>query len=498
MSAAYTELQDRFARMSAISGAQSMLSWDQATMMPAGGAPVRSRQLAVLSVLQHDILTAPETGGLLDRATAAAGELTSMQRANLNEMHRVRIHACAVPASLVEALSHASAKCEITWRSARADNDFAALSPKLTELVSLVRESAAARADALGVTPYEALVDLYDPGSRVAEIDRLFGELQAFLPDLVLRIMDKQASVTKPVLPTGPFPVKAQEQLARALMQRIGFDFTHGRLDTSHHPFSGGVPEDCRITTRYDTQDFTSSLMAVIHETGHALYERGLPLEWVDQPVGRARGMTVHESQSLLYEMQAARSKEFLGWLSAELRVSFEASGPQWDGTNITALYRNVAPSLIRVDADEVTYPLHIMLRYELERALIDGSMKVSDLPAAWNEGMRQRLGVTPGDDATGCLQDIHWPSGAFGYFPSYTLGALTAAQMFRSACIAEPDILTELARGRFGRLNIWLRDNVHRKASICSTPELIEQATGQILGTATFRAHLEQRYLLD
>ena len=496
MTDAYHTLHKRFARMSAISGAMAILGWDQATMMPPGGVSSRAEQLATLSLLRHEIMTRSDMADMLAGAAESGNNLSDWQAANLREMKRQWVHACAMPGDLVEALSKASSKTEMVWRQARADSDFSLLAPDLQTLVSLTRQSGEARAEALGVTPYEALIDQFDPGTRVSDIDQLFSELQGFLPDLMRQVVEQQAKQVRPKLPEGPFPVAKQEELGRRIIERLGFDFNHGRLDVSHHPFSGGTPDDSRITTRYDETDFTSSLMALIHEAGHSLYGRGLPPEWINQPVGDARGMTLHESQSLIYEMQAARSDAFISWLVPQLKATFDGCGSPWDFDNILKLYRRVEPGFIRVDADEVTYPFHIMLRYGLERQLIAGDLQVRDLPGAWREGMRKHLGLTPPDDAQGCLQDIHWPSGAFGYFPSYTLGALAAAQIFFTAKNDEPGIEDDLAQGEFLHLNGWLRERIHSKASLYSTPELIKRATGRPLGTAAFKAHLQQRYL--
>ena len=280
------------------------------------------------------------------------------------------------------------------------------------------------------------------------------------------------------------------------LMTRLGFDFDHGRLDISLHPFCGGTPDDVRITTRYDESDFRGALMGVLHETGHAMYERGLPAGWRRQPVGEARGMAVHESQSLLVEMQACRSREFTEFLAPVLREVFGRSGPEWEAENLYRLNTRVKRSFIRVDADEVTYPAHVILRYRLERALIDGSLVLKDLPGAWNDGMRTLLGIVPPDDRLGCLQDIHWYDGAFGYFPTYTLGAMLAAQLFDAAKRADPTILPGIAGGDFAPLFAWLRAHVHGKGSLLSAAELVMQATGRPLDARIYERHLETRYL--
>jgi carboxypeptidase Taq len=281
-------------------------------------------------------------------------------------------------------------------------------------------------------------------------------------------------------------------------MAAIGFDFDHGRLDTSLHPFCGGVPDDVRITTRYDETDFSRTLMGVLHETGHALYERGLPMAWRRQPVGVARGMSVHESQSLLIEMQVCRGRPFLEFAAPLFREAFGQGGSAWHAENLYRRATRVERGFIRVDADEVTYPAHVILRYRLERALIAGDLAVGDLPAAWNEGMKTLLGVVPPDDRRGCLQDIHWYDGAWGYFPTYTLGAMTAAQFFAAVSKALPDLPAAIRQGEFAPLVGWLRREVHGRASLLETDDLLVAATGRTLDPAVFKAHLEAKYISD
>jgi carboxypeptidase Taq len=278
-------------------------------------------------------------------------------------------------------------------------------------------------------------------------------------------------------------------------MRVLGFDFDHGRLDVSLHPFCGGTADDVRVTTRYDEASFAPALMGIIHETGHALYELGLPATWRHQPVGRARGMSMHESQSLFWEMQVARGRPFLGWLAPRLAEAFGGNGAAWTADNLHRLHTRVRRSFIRVDADEVTYPAHVLLRYRLEKAMVAGTLEVAGLPAAWNEGMKELLGIVPPSDREGCLQDIHWFDGAWGYFPTYTLGAMTAAQLFDAARRGLPELPAMIERGEFAPLLAWLRDNVHRHAASLPAQELLVKATGRPLDPAVFRRHLEERY---
>jgi carboxypeptidase Taq len=493
---AYQQLETRFRRIGAIEGAVSVLHWDAAAMMPTGGAAARTEQLAALRGIAHEHLTMPEIGDLLAEAESERGALNEWQRANLREMRRRQVHATALSGALVEAESRACSECEGVWRNARMQNDFAAVLPFLERVLHLEREVAAAKAKHLETSPYEALLDQYEPGGSVATIDRLFDELAAFLPDLLDAVLPRQAALPPVAIPPGPFPIELQRRVGMQFMERIGFDFEHGRLDVSAHPFCGGVPDDVRITTRYNENDFARALMGVLHETGHALYQRGLPEEWRLQPVGRARGMAVHESQSLFLEMQVCRSRAFLAFAAPLLRETLAGEGPGWDPDALYRRQTHVQRSLIRVDADEVTYPAHVILRYRLERAMLAGDLVPTDLPGAWAEGLRRLLGIAPANDREGCLQDIHWYDGVWGYFPTYTLGALIAAQLFEAAREAIPDVLEAIVQGEFAPLLSWLRDRVHSKGSLLSTAELIENATGRTLGTASFKRHLQGRYL--
>ncbi|WP_430474147.1 carboxypeptidase M32 [Thalassospira lucentensis] len=493
MTQAYEKLEARFRRMSVLSNIGEMLHWDMAAIMPDGGADARSEQLATLSVLHNELVNAPEMGDLLDAAESES--LDDWQKANLSEMKRGWVHGTAVPADLVEKMSRAETSCEVAWRTARADNDFKGLLPKLQVVLDLSIEAGQAKAEALGTSVYDALLDQYDPMMRSERIDTLFAELEGFLPDFTAEVIERQKSEDKPISPVGPFPIETQNKVGLDLMKAVGFDFDHGRLDISHHPFCGGIPDDVRITTRYDENDFTSAIMGVLHETGHAMYERGLPKAWRNQLVGKARGMTMHESQSLLVEMQACRSEEFLTYAGPVFKQAFGGDDGAWNAKNLHRLYTRVEPGLIRVDADEVTYPAHVILRYRLERALIEGDMKLSDLPGAWNEMMEKLLGITPSDDRNGCMQDIHWPSGAWGYFPTYTLGAMAAAQIYAAAKDANPEIPAALSRGDFSPLMGWLGTNIHSRASSRSTDEILQAATGKVLGVDAFKAHMLSRY---
>ncbi len=491
----YLALVQRFDRHYLLKSSADVLEWDAQAIMPQGGGDLRAAQLGTLRVLAHDAIATPDMADLLAAAQASPPE-DPWERANLASMRRAWVHAAAVPADLVEARTRATSLCELAWRTARRDDDFASLAPKLEEVVNLTRQIGEAKAAAMGISVYDALADEYEQGAREAVLEPLFARLERELPPLVDEILAVQARLPAVADVKGPFPVEKQAALGRVLAERMGFDFTRGRLDVSAHPFCGGAAEDVRMTTRYDESDFLTSVLGVVHETGHALYEMGLPRAWVRQPVGQAAGMGIHESQSLLMEMQAARSPEFLGYLA---KTAAKELGISADVLSADALLRRalrVERSLIRVDADEATYPLHVALRFTLERALLSRDLRVADLPGAFRDRMERVVGIRPDTDRDGCLQDVHWPSGAFGYFPSYTIGAIAAAQLFAAAVKAHPSIPSELSRGELTSLLGFARQNVHANGSRYDTSTLLERVTGRGLDVDALLAHLRARYL--
>ncbi|MBR0661296.1 carboxypeptidase M32 [Neoroseomonas oryzicola] len=489
---AYLRLKARFARIAALGEAASMLHWDASAMMPPGGGESRGEQLAALAGLAHELLTAP----VVEEDLEIAHPEGAWEEANYALMERAHARATALPTELVEATARANSACEKLWREAKARADFALVRPALTEVVRLQRETARALGAALSMDPYDAVMDGYQRGVTAADVEPVFAAYELFLKDALPRAEAIQAAKPAPLPLNGPFPVEIQRRLCRDLSARIGLDYDHARLDESLHPFCGGTPQDVRLTTFYDEHDVAKALLGVLHETGHALYERGLPAAHARQPVGEAAGMAAHESQSLIVEMQACRSDAFLAFLGRELHAAFGGEPASVEAANLARHWRRVERGFIRVDADEITYPAHVILRFRLERALIGGTLEVADLPAAWNEGMRAMLGITPPDDAKGCLQDIHWHDGAFGYFPSYTLGAMAAAQLMKAARAAEPGLDAALARGDMAPLLGWLRTNVHSKGSFLGFQDLLRSATGKPLDPQDFIDHLTARYL--
>jgi carboxypeptidase Taq len=496
----YAILAEHFRRLSHLRHLEAFASWDEATCMPKGGGPARGEALSTLRGLIHQHIVREDMAELMAAAKAEAGNLPPWQAANLREMEKEWKRAAALPQRLVEAISLAESRSEQAWRELRAANDFSGFLPFFREVVRLKREVAQALGQALSLDPYDALLDGFEPGARAAWIRPLFARLRAVLPDLLGRAMERQAR--EPALVAhGPLSPEKQRQLNLEVMRRIGFNFDHGRLDISHHPFCGGVPTDVRITTRYAPDDFTSSLLGVVHETGHAKYEQNLPAQWLDQPVGRARGMGFHEGQSLFWEMQVFRSRAFLEFLSPLLLTAFQDAPPSSHAAlgpdNLLRCFTRVRPGLLRVGADEVSYPFHIILRFELEKSLFDGGLRPEEVPEAWDAGMQKLLGISAqGNHRDGCMQDVHWPAGLFGYFPGYTLGALTAAQLFRAIHRAHPDLPEQILQGEFRTINHWLRDKVWSQGSFLEGPALIELATGAPLATEAFEQHLERRYL--
>jgi carboxypeptidase Taq len=489
----YQDLAARQQRLHRLGHLQAIAQWDQAANMPAKGNEARSLALAEMDGLLHQLATDPALAGLLDAAAAEA--LDDTQRANLREIRRAWRAANALPQALVEAKSLANNRCEHAWRSQRPANDWAGFAPNLSEVLKIARQESELLSQSSGLSKYDALLDNYEPGMRSADVERAFAPLRQWLPGLIRDVIAKQSTETV-IEPVGPFPTAAQKALGLDAMKLMGFDFTAGRLDESTHPFCGGVPEDVRMTTRYREDNFLPSLMGTIHETGHGRYEQGLPRELLGQPIARARSMGIHESQSLSFEMQLGSHPAF-AVLLAPLLVKHFGDQPAFEPGNLHKLLTRVQPGYIRVDADEVTYPAHILLRFDIERALIEGQAEVEDIPALWDAKMAELLGLdTRGNFKDGPMQDVHWAAGLFGYFPCYTLGAMYAAQWFATMRARQPALDEQIARGELGGVFDWLSTHVWQAASRFETPELVQRASGEALNPAHFETHLRTRYL--
>jgi carboxypeptidase Taq len=465
-------------------------------MMPRGSADVRGEQLAALDSECHGVLTSPRVSRLIERAQANEAQLEDWQLANLREMRRERDRAIATPLALVTRLARATSLAEVRWLEARQANDFALFAPHLEEVVALTRDKAQVLSKALGLAPYDALIDGFSPGFLSADIDHLFRVVSRRLPSLIREAIELQAEQAPPLPLNVKVGVSKQRALAVEVMRTIGFPFDRGRLDEASHAFTEGVWGDVRVTTRFDVTDPFTGLMGVLHEVGQAMYDLGLPAAWRDQPVGRDRGMALEESQSLLLEMLVGRSRPFLTWLRPLLEKHLGATGHEWDVENLYRTLTRVRRSSIRADADELTYPVHIMVRYDLETQIFDGSLPVRGLPEAWRAAFDRRLGLRPATDTEGCLQDVHWAVGSFGYFPSYALGAFIAAQLYESLRAEADHFDAGIAAGKFGGLFDWLRRNVHARGASVSAKELIQQATGKPLTAAPWLRYAESKYL--
>lgn len=490
---AYDQLARSFQRLHHLDHLQCIAYWDQAAVMPAGGAEARAAALAEVAALMHQQRTDPALARAL--ADAAAEPLDDFQRANLREMHREWRAANALPEALVQRSQLATARCEHAWRRQRPANDWAGFLVNFQAVVDSAREEAQLLSQSTGQRPYDTLLDRYEPGMTCARLDPLFADLRSWLPGLVQQVQQRQQQDSVLQL-QGPFPVDAQRQLCLQVMRWLGFDFQAGRLDVSTHPFAGGVPEDVRLTTRYEPDEFITSLLGAIHETGHGRYEQCRPRQWLGQPVSLARSMAIHESQSLSFEMQLGRHPGFIAQLAPMITSAF-GDQPAFAPDNLLRLATRVKPGLIRVDADEVTYAAHVMLRYDIERRLIEGEIEAADIPALWDAGMAELLGLdTRGNFRDGPMQDVHWPEGMFGYFPCYTLGAMYAAQWFAAMRRDVPGLDAAIHAGNLAPVFGWLQTNIWQQASRWTTDELCQRASGEPLNAAHYRAHLEARYL--
>lgn len=489
----YRELEARFERIGHLEHACAMLEWDQLVVMPRGGRTDRADALATIRKMAHKLASAPDLGDLIE--SARAGSLNHWQSRNVEEIGRRWRRARAVPADLMAAHSRAVSVCEDAWRRACDDNDYGIVVGELGTVIDLTRQKASAIADELGGTPYDALLGEFEPGLTRRVIDPIFEQLREVLPPLIDAAI---ASQPEPRTPEGPFPMERQGCLAREMMRHVGFDFTRGRLDMSAHPFTGGVPNDTRITTRY-LDDWVEGFYATIHETGHALFQQNLPAAYLRQPVGEASGVAMHESQSLLFERQIGRSDAFLKFAAPILQRNLLGSttdAAEWQQENLAGLVRYVRRGFVRVEADELTYPLHVIFRYELETAFMDGSLDVADLPHAWDEKLMEYLGLlTDGDHRKGCLQDIHFFLGLIGYFPTYTIGSVIAAQLYEAAKRSIVDVDDAIRQGNFGVLVEWLRKHVHSLGRSKSSLNILAEATGSGLDSGALVEHLRLRY---
>lgn len=505
----YAQLRGKLEELSHLEHLAGLAGWDELTMMPSGEGAARARGAAqaTLAGVIHERATSEALGRLLrevNEAQESGGEYSNAKakdRANVKRAMEAYEKATRIPGEMAKKQAELGSRGYQVWAKARESSDYSAFSPVLNEWVDLVRE----RCELVkpGTKTYDASMDDYERGLTTERLNEIFGVVREGVVPLIEKVYAKKtptalekSGAKNPLL--GEFDIEKQAELAKRVAVALGFDLTKGRLDVSVHPFTGGCgPADVRMTTRYKRTDFAESLTGCIHETGHALYEQGRSAEYIGQPVSEAHGMGVHESQSLLWERMVGLSEPFMHYLLGELKTSFPKEFEDVTPELLYAGFNTVKnPSVIRVEADEVTYPLHVILRTELEMGLLDGSIKVEQLPQLWNEKMKAYLGVDIKKDSEGVLQDVHWSSGAFGYFPTYLIGAILACNIFNAAKRSIDSLEEKIQRGEFSELREWLRVNVHERGSECdSADELMMLVTGKPLDANEFVAYLQDKY---
>ena len=492
---AYGELIRRSKDAGVLRSCAELLGWDERTYMPAAGLAHRAEQMALLARLVHEMATVPAIGELLAAVESSdlVGDRNSIEAANVRELRRSYDRAVKLPAALVEEIARVTTQAQQVWQQARRDSDFASFRPWLEKIVRLKREEAQAVGYGAGV-PYDALLDEYEPGATTAEVTRVFAELRDKLAPVVAAIAASGRRPKEELL-HREFPVERQREFGQAAAAAIGFDFRAGRLDATTHPFCSGLgPGDCRLTTRYNPRHFNESFFGILHEAGHGIYEQGLDPQHFGTPAGSATSLGIHESQSRLWENQVGRGRPFWDHFFPKAQQTFPALADVSADDFVFAI-NDVRPSFIRVEADEATYNMHIILRFELEQALVSGDLQAAEVPGAWNEKFERSLGLKVPDDARGCLQDIHWSGGGIGYFPTYALGNLYAAQLMAQARQDLGDLDGDFRRGDFGRLKGWLNEKVHRSGQRYRAGELCERVTGKPLGPEPLLSYLRRKY---
>jgi carboxypeptidase Taq len=494
---AYESLQQRSREIAGYNSASSLLSWDQETYMPPKAGAYRAEQLSQLAGLTHQLGTTAEVGDWLkaceDKLPSCADEEETAHRAvNVREWRRDYDRATKLPARLVEDIARTTSLAREAWAQARRESNFAGFAPWLEKILGLVRE----QAECWGYTTcaYDALLEGYEPGARAAELTPVFADLQKQLTPLLPRLQKITGAVDAARL-EGNYPVPIQQVLNRLVAEAMGFDFEAGRIDTTTHPFCTEMgPKDCRLTTRYNEKDFTGSLAGTMHEAGHGLYTQGLDAAYFGTPMGSYVSLGIHESQSRLWENQVGRSRGFWEhWYPRANEVFPVLAALPLD--EFWLLINRVKPSHIRVEADEATYNLHIILRFEIEQKLVSGELPVADLPAVWNARFEELFQIPVPDDARGCLQDTHWALGLIGYFPTYTLGTMNAAQLFAAALKQVPGLEDDFQQAKYGRLLAWLQEKIHRHGRRYSPWELMERATGEPPTATYFMDYLRAKY---
>ncbi len=494
-SSSYEELVHLAKQASLLSSSAALVSWDQEVMMPKGGLEHRSRQLSQLASITHELATAPRIGELLEACesdSAITSDPISVAAVNVREIRRSYDRRTKLPVKLVEEEATLASHGQHAWAEARKNSDFNHFKPWLEKIVKLLQTKAECFGWASDGEPWDALAEDYEPGCTAKQVAELFAPLRTQLQGL---LSDLMASSTKPsnAFNELELPIEAQEKLVRFIAESIGFDFDRGRLDRSTHPFCSGTHcNDVRLTTRFAKNNVNDALGSTMHEAGHGIYEQGLLEEHIGTPMGDSVSLGIHESQSRMWENQVGRSREFWQWIYPKLKDFFgDAIAPLsleeiYGGANI------VKPDFIRVEADEATYNMHIMIRFEIERAIMKGDLAVADIPGVWNERYKEYLDLDVPDDRRGCLQDVHWSMTSMGYFPTYTLGNLYCAQFFEKAMQDIPNLMDQFAQGQFGELKSWLNTNIHAHGRRYRAADLCEHVTGKPLSAEPLMRHLE------
>jgi carboxypeptidase Taq len=490
---AYSELIEQSKSETVLASCASLLQWDAEIMMPRRGVENRGQQMAIIAGLAHERATDPRRAELLTQVEGSAlvSDPDSAEAVNVRELRRDYDRSTRLPKKLVEEMARTSAMSAQAWSEARDNDDFPSFAPWLEKTFALSRE----KADALGYDDvrYDALLEDYEPGRTTAELTPLFARLRSELVPLVDRIRGQ----SHPDVPAGEFPVDRQRVFSEGVAEKLGFSLDGGRFDLGPHPFCTMIgPDDVRIAVRYHVNDFPSGFLGVMHETGHAFYDLGLDASHYGTPMGSAASLGIHESQSRMWENLVGRSLGFWDHFYPDLKTTFPEALRDVSLNAFRRAMNRVQPGLIRVEADEVTYNLHIIIRFELERALLDGDLSANDVPGAWSELYQRYLGITPENDSVGCLQDIHWSEALIAYFPTYTLGNIYSAQLFAAADRDIGPLSEAFARGEFNQLREWLRDNVHRHGRRYKAPELVQRATGRALDPSALIASLTARYV--
>ena len=484
----YRKLEDIFKRVKDLESVVKLLEWDLAVLMPTRSLKYRSNQIILLKELMHSILTDSALGELMKAAKAE--ELTPKQKARLHEMCLLHKNATIVPACLMKDFSEASSECKVIWKEAREENNYKKLLPCFKRLVEIVRDIASIRAQKLKVDNYDALIGLYSPACGSEQMDVMFAKLGPFIRDFLKEVVAYQKKQKIYKISKNIYPVDKQREVILACIKALGFDFSRGRVDRSPHPFFTSIANEVRITTKYNESNFFDSLRCTMHEVGHAIYEMNLSDEYYSR--SNSPDIVTHESIASLFGTQICQSKEFINFVRPMFKKAFDGRGKAWEAENLHRLITRVNPALVRINSDEISYMAHVMLRYSLEREIIDGSLAIEDLPRAWEDGMKHYFGIAPKNNQDGCMQDIHWFSGVFGYFPIYAVATVAAAQISSALEDNFSDILPKIAQGDLTSLLSWL------KKDICGHeyPGVLKKVTGKDLDIEGYVSYLRSKYL--